>query len=264
MKLAILLTATIKVQAVGGNFTVGERVKMYSSTLDYYAKAFGKKYPILYLENSDYDMSEFKEKYSKILDIEFIQFAPKGELPFDQSKGKSFNEYLMIKEGLLRSEVMKRCSHFMKITGRYAMLNINSVIKEIERRASNKVFMGDVKDTKLYELIGSKNYGRWGDSRYWVFDVQYYKDNMLDCYQEMDDSTLGMWAEDYFLKMSRKYRKDDRFIFRFRTQVLFNGITGMRTSADLAAGRYRQDSFSQRVKYVVRSILRRLFPFIWF
>ena len=42
MKLAILLTATVKVQVVGGNFSVEERAKMYADTLRYYANVVGK------------------------------------------------------------------------------------------------------------------------------------------------------------------------------------------------------------------------------
>ena len=56
MKLAILLTATVKVQVVGGNFTVEERAKMYEDTLMFYAQNIGKRYPIIFLENSDYDL----------------------------------------------------------------------------------------------------------------------------------------------------------------------------------------------------------------
>lgn len=264
MKLAILLTATIKVQVVGGNFSMNERAEMYNSTLKYYAKTFGKKYPIVFLENSDYDLKDFKSEFNNILDIEWIQLRPEEKLPFNPQKGKSYNEYLMIKEGVLRSEKLKSCTHFLKITGRYAMLNINTMIKEIEQRASDKVFIGDIKDTKLYEIIGSKNYGHWGDSRFWAFQVKYYKDNMLNCYLEMDDCAEGKWAEHYLLNMARKYKHDDRFIFRFRNQVLFNGITGMRTSAELATGKYRQDSLTIRIKCQIRHLLRILFPNFWF
>lgn len=264
MKLAILLTATVKVQARGGQFTIDERAEMYASTLRYYAKTIGERIPIIFCENSDYDLSAFKKEFDSALNIEWIQLRPDCGLPFDKNKGKSYNEYLMIKEGVTRSYKLKECTHFMKITGRYAMLNINSVISEIERRADDKVFMGDVKDTRLYELVGSKNFGRWGDSRYWVFNISYYKENMLDCYLQMDDSVWGKWAEDFFLHLSREYRHDDRFIFRFRTQVLFNGITGMRTSEDLKAGRYRQDSIGQRIKWCVRQVMRWLFPNFWF
>ena len=41
MKLAILLTATVKVQARGGQFSTEERAEMYASTLRYYAKKMG-------------------------------------------------------------------------------------------------------------------------------------------------------------------------------------------------------------------------------
>lgn len=61
MKLAILLTATVKVQVISGNFSVKERAVMYSSALRYYANKIGKKYPIVFLENSDYDLSELKK-----------------------------------------------------------------------------------------------------------------------------------------------------------------------------------------------------------
>lgn len=264
MKLAILLTATIKVQVVGGNFNMEERAAMYASTLRYYADRIGKKYPIVFLENSDYDLSGFKKEFDDKLDIEWIQLRPEEKLPFNAQKGKSFNEYLMIKEGVLRSEKLKECTHFLKITGRYAMVNILTMTREIEKRADDKVFMGDIKDTGLYEMIGSKNYGHWGDSRFWVCQVEYYKRAMLDCYLEMNDCAEGKWAEHYLLNMARKYMQDKRFIFRFRNQVLFNGITGMRTSKDLATGKFRQDSLSIRVKCQVRYLMRVLFPDFWF
>lgn len=264
MKLAILLTATIKVQIIGGNFTMDERAHMYASTLKFYANRFGKKYPIIFLENSDYDLSEFKKEFNNKLDIEWIQLHPSENLPFNPIKGKGFNEYLMIKEGILRSLKLKQCTHFLKITGRYAMVNILTIIKEIEKRAENKVFMGDIKDTNLYNIIGSKNNGHWGDSRFWVAQVEYYKQHLLNCYLEMNDYENNKWAEHYLLRMARYHKNDNSFIFRFRHQVLFNGITGIRTSADLATGKYRQDSLIIKFKCQIRYILRILFPNVWF
>lgn len=117
MKLAILLTATIKVQVVGGNFNMEERAAMYASTLRYYADRIGKKYPIVFLENSDYDLSGFKKEFDDKLDIEWIQLRPEEKLPFNAQKGKSFNEYLMIKEGVLRSEKAERMYAFSKNYG---------------------------------------------------------------------------------------------------------------------------------------------------
>lgn len=144
------------------------------------------------------------------------------------------------------------------------MLNIRSMIREIEKRAEGKLFMGDIKDTRFYEMVGSSHYGHWGDSRFWVAQVEYYKQHLIDCYLEMNDYEEGKWAEHYLLRFAREHRGDPCFIFRFRHQVSFNGITGMRNSADLAAGRYKQDSLPNRIKGSVRYLLRMLFPNFWF
>ena len=107
MKLAILLTATVKVQVRSGQFSTEERAFMYASTLRYYAQKIGKRYPVVFCENSDYDLSEFKKEFDSQLDIEWIQLRPDSDVPFDPKKGKGFNEYLMIKESLIRSKKIK-------------------------------------------------------------------------------------------------------------------------------------------------------------
>lgn len=264
MKLAILLTATVKVQAVGGNFTTEERANMYSSTLRYYAKTIGKKYPIVFLENSDYDLYSFKNEFDSLLEIEWIKLVPSMGIPFDNEKGKGYNEYLMIKEGICRSEKLKQCTHFMKITGRYAMLNVLSIIKEVENRCEGRKFMGDIKDTNLYQIIGSNNIGHWGDSRFWVADIDYYRSSMADCYKEMDDFTYGQWAEDYFLNFSKMHRNDCDYIFRFNHQVQFDGISGVVSHKNDAKGNMNYNSWQSRIKNHVRYALRLLFPNIWF
>ena len=221
MKLAILLTGTIRPAVVGGNFSVKERLEMYTSTLDYYAKVIKKKYPIIFVENSDVDVSFWRKRYCDTLNLELLQFNPKerNDISFDVSKGKGYNEYLMIKYALKESGVIQNCSHFLKITGRYSMLNINTMIKEIEYRIEHKdiVFFGDIKDTIIYELIGRKTCSsHWGDSRFFVAQISFYNDYMSDCYIEMNDYICGSWAEDYLVRLSRKYRHDKRFIFRYR------------------------------------------------
>lgn len=264
MQLGIVLTATIRVQVANGNFSTEERRDMYSSTLRYYATSIGKRYPIIFLENSDYDLKEMKCEFEDKLDIEWIQLPPGSGVEYRQERGKGYNEYMMVKEGLKVSNKIKKCTHFLKITGRYAMINITTMIKEIENRAEDKLFMGDIKDTRIYEIIGSKNLGHWGDSRFFVANVQYYMENMADCYQEMNDATEDHWAEHYFLRLARTNRHDKRFIFRFRNQVQFDGVSGTISSAQLANGVGRQDSLRNRIKNEVRHILRIIFPNIWF
>lgn len=273
MNLGILLTATVKPNVKGGNFTVDERMEMYASTLRYYSRKIGKDYPIILVENSDVDLDTLKSEFTDTLNLTIFQFHPDNPLSyagFDTSKGKGYNEYLMVKKGLdeiTDIPALNELTHFLKITGRYPMLNIRSIIREIERRAEKKgiVYMGDIKDTCVYKLIGRDTLSsHWGDSRFFMADINFYRDNLADCYLEMNDYEEGKWAEHYFLNLSRKHRKDSRYIFRFRTQVRFGGISGTLSSSQYRSGTRGYDSLPNRIKANIRQVLRILFPNIWF
>lgn len=269
MKLGIILTATVKPNVKGGNFSEEERLEMYASTLRYYSHEIGKKHPIILVENSNADISALQREFIDSLDLTIFQFRPDNPNSyegFDSSKGKGYNEYLMIKKGIenLTENLNNDITHFLKITGRYPMLNICSIINEIERRVDGNhiVYMGDIKDTCVYKLIGRDTLSsHWGDSRFFMADIEFYRENLADCYKEMDDYQAGKWAEDYFLNLSRKHRQDSRFIFRYRTQVRFGGVSGTFSSLNNARG---YDSQFNRFKAGIRQIFRILFPYIWF
>lgn len=47
------------------------------------------------------------------------------------------------------------------------MVNILTMIREIEYRCNqNIVFMGDIKDTCIWELLHIQRMSHWGDSRF--------------------------------------------------------------------------------------------------
>jgi len=255
---------------MGSNFSVEERMEMYHSTLQYYAKEIGRRYPIVLVENSDVDLSPWKNEFKDSLQLEILQFTPpqlltyqeernREDYGFDNSKGKGYNEYLMIKLALERSEFLRESTHFLKLTGRYPMLNIREMIGEMERRGKDKVMMFDVKEFKLYEKLRGTSYGsRWGDSRFFLMSVNFYRNYLMDCYQEMDEGIFGKYAEDYIYQLSLKYRNDKSCSFRFRHQVQFGGQGG--------AACFHEDyaSLKNQCKNKLRRILRILFPNIWF
>lgn len=264
MRLAILLTGTVKPAVIGGSFSVEERMKMYEDTLRFYARTIGKKYPVVMVENSDVSLDVWNQEFKNSLDLEILQFRPDdpvASVGFDNSQGKGYNEYLMIKKAILTSEKLKECTHFLKITGRYAMENICDVIKEIERRVQGKVFFDDIKDTRLYDIIGRKNTdsGHWADSRFFVAEIAYYKENLMDIYKDMNDYN-GRNAEACLFDLYKEHKHDARFLFRYKTQVQFDGSCGLVT-----------DNFSEsynspkaRLKNKMRQLLRYMFPNIWF
>ena len=171
VRIALLLTGTVRAQVKGSNFSVEERMEMYHSTLLFYARELGKKYPIVLVENSDVNLSSWKEEFKDSLRLEILQFSPPiqnekriiNDNGFDNRKGKGYNEYLMIKLGLEQSETLRRSTHFLKLTGRYPMLNIREMLKEMESRGKDKLMMLDVKEFGLYEKLRGTFYGsRWG------------------------------------------------------------------------------------------------------
>ena len=165
----------------------------------------------------------------------------------------------MIKLALERSETLSESTHFLKITGRYPMLNIREMLGEMEKRGKQKAMMCDIKEFRLYEKLRGTSYGScWGDSRFFLVAVDFYKQHLMNCYKEMDDRTYGKFAEDYLYNLSCKYRKDNRFLFRYRHQVQFGGQSGDAVFDEHYA------SFRNVAKNKLRRILRVLFPNIWF
>lgn len=267
MKIAILLTATVRPQVSGANFSIPQRMEMYRSTLAYYAKTLGGEYPVVVVENSDADLSSWQQEFEDTLRLEILQFPPahlvgdkaKEDYGFDNRKSKGYNEYLMIELAMERSQTLRECTHFLKITGRYPMLNIRQMISEMERSGQDKKMMLDVKEFELYEKIRGTSYGsRWGDSRFFLMSTRFYRDRLMDCYKEMDDGIFGRYAEDYLYRLSVEYRKDKACSFRFRRQVQFGGQSGDACFDEHYA------SVRNRVKNKLRSLLRVLFPNVWF
>jgi hypothetical protein len=261
MKLGIILTATVARFVKGGYFTAKERMEMYISALRYYQKEIGKAYPIIFVENSNADLSPIREEFKETLDLTIYQFRPDDAIAyegFDASKGKGYNEYLMISKAVVANG--DSITHYLKITGRYPMINIRQIIHEIERNTQKHqlVFMGDVKDTKIYDWIHSEGHSsHWGDSRFFMFEKAFYLSNMAEAYKEMTDYVEGFHAEDYILNFSRRFRNDKRMKFRYKTQVVFGGISGARYQE-------QYDSKENRRKVYVRQLCRYILPFIWF
>ena len=263
MQLGILLTSTITPNVKGGNFSANERLEMYRSTLKYYADTIGKKYPILLVENSGFNLEVFQKEFSGCISLETIGFTPStiasvtNKDDFDNSKGKGYNEFLMIKRGLEQSKSLSQCTHFLKITGRYPMLNICDMANEIEKYGENMLFMGDIKDTKIYETLHIKKDGHWGDSRFFVANIKYYVENMSDSYLWMDDNIYGRYAEDYIFNFYQEHKNEAGFSFRFKRQVRFGGRSG--------AKGYNEEYNSVRKRIIngIHGIIRLAFPWLW-
>ena len=142
------------------------------------------------------------------------------------------------------------------------MSNIIKIIHEVEKRMEGKVWLDDVKDTRLHNLIDKKNaYSRyWADSRYFVAEINYYKEHLMNIYEKMNDYVSRENAEGRLFELYKQNKNDKRFLFRFRTQVQFEGKCGYVTDTWNEV----YGSTKNRRKNQIRQILRYLFPCIYF
>lgn len=147
----LLLTASVDTRGMkGAKFTAWEREKMYVDTLNYYISDFSKRkddFTIVFAENSGWKESSILSKLHKAdnVSIEYVALSPEK---FDQMKGKSYNEMLMIDLVTECNETIRQKGAFFKLTGRFSILNVYKLLKKV-----NKPYRGAIKT--LSRLQGS-------------------------------------------------------------------------------------------------------------
>lgn len=90
------------------------------------------KYPIVFAENSGVDLSTIKKTLSNCAPTNHeIVDASRGFI-YPPEKGKGYSELLIIRYALEHSAVVKNASHFIKLTGRYHIVNLAAVMDSLE------------------------------------------------------------------------------------------------------------------------------------
>jgi hypothetical protein len=129
-KISILLTATIDPK--GMTFTDRNdpivRENDYLLALEKYIA--NTSYPIVFCENSGYNLTRVKQTLVKTKrEHEIIQFDGQN---FPKKLGKGYGELLIIKHALEHSSILKNSDYIIKITGRYYSKNLNAVMSQLE------------------------------------------------------------------------------------------------------------------------------------
>lgn len=263
----MFLTASVDTRGMkGAKFSSTERERMYVDTLNYYVTLFHnlkKRQSIVFAENSGWDLDVLKQKVrrSDFIDIEYISL---DFTLFDQSKGKSYNELLMMQLAISASSIIQNARRFAKITGRFPLKNIDRVLYELFRRGGDKLnYFGDCKDHNIYERLGIPVNGHAGESRFYAMTLEFWKKYFEDCYNLLNDFD-GKNIEGYLLQVKRKTvgRKD--VIWRLRTQPHFSG-KGAHSLGNGWAFFYstNQDSAILGFKRGLRQLIRWIMPWWW-
>ena len=131
----LLLTAAVDARnGVGCLFSKAEREKQYLHSFRFFLRFFQRNEKlckgIVFCENSGADLGAFKALVPSTLTsrVEFISLPPDR---FRPEKGKSWNEMLTIDMALEQSANIVSSELFIKITGRYPVWNLKTVVAHI-------------------------------------------------------------------------------------------------------------------------------------
>lgn len=254
-------------------FSTEERYKMYLDTLKFYISTFSENsvnVKLVFAENSGWNLSTFHDDLAQqfgaeVVDrqVEFIALDP--EL-FDITKGKGYNELLLINHAIDQSETIRQAGAFFKVTGRYPIFNIarflNDAMKAFDRGYS---FYCDIKSHNLYRRMQLNWNSHVFEARLWGGKVDFYKENIgqhyTQCY-DYDGRFVEVILYNVLSQLTDQFHKakEAGISVRFPREPRFGGIEGSVVSA--VSFSKNQQSLKSRVKIFIGNFIRIFMP--WF
>lgn len=132
----ILLTASVDTRGMkGAKFSAEEREKMYVDTLNFYIADLGRRkgeFTLVFAENSGWKAESVTSKLGHADNVKVEYEALQPEL-FDQTKGKSYNEMLILDLVSARNKTIQQAGGFFKLTGRFPIVNLYSLMHEVDK-----------------------------------------------------------------------------------------------------------------------------------
>lgn len=263
--LPVLMTASVSTRGMkGACFSDTERECMYIDTLRFYCTKLLKNNPdqkIVFVENSGWPKSRILEKIHGG-GVEYIALNPSH---FDISRGKGYNELILINEAIEQSDAVRDAGAFLKVTGRYPIYNLSYFIKtaSIAIFKKGKVFYGDMKDHKLYERLHLGWSGHGGYAVLFASTIANYKASLGCRYDELDDSK-GRLLENLMYDYMKPFRHvaNSPVNCRFKREPICGGLQG----STMDAMSFSQDnrSIKSRIMRLVGNGIRILTPWFWF
>lgn len=261
--LPLLLTASVNPRGMtSACFSPQERELQYIETLNFYIHELCNKkgkFFLVFVENSGWNPECILNRLSSAanVSIEYISLDPQK---FDISKGKGYNEMLMIDLATEVSSVLHNSKTFFKVTGRYPFRNIFALLREVTTRVGMDLqFYADVKDHKLFDWLHLPINGHWGECRYYAVSIDFWNKNMRGVYQYLDDN--GYSVESFFLDLVRKSKGLPGVLIHFRTQPIICGYGAFKTNGIFFINN-NYGSFINRIKDFIRQLFRWIMPWL--
>ena len=243
----------------GANFSVEERADQYVEAINFYLK---KQMKVVFAENSgciDIVANHFQGMGD---DVECVDVSG---AEYDQSRGKGYNETILIKKAIARSKMISEAGCFFKLTGRLKLLNVEKMLAEVSSliaRQTSFDFIADCKDHRVYEWLRMPINGHAGECRYWYATNDFFMQRMCPKLNQMNDYTEPpVLAEDVMLQVCRETRGMTGCRDRFRTQARISGRGGHNLGKGFSFFYSTDnDSLALKAKCGLRQLMRWIMP----
>jgi hypothetical protein len=251
---ALVLTATIDIKGMPKAYpTVAEqRQEDYYNSVSYYVNNQPQIQKIIFIENSGWPLDRVKEALNNNPYEKTVEFISLDCNDFPREFGKGYGESLLIDRGLEKSSLINTVTHFGKITGRIYLKNMTEILATTEE---NYDCLCDYKDFgwKVKRLIGKKDVRPYCDTRFIVFNQDFYNHNIRPLHQQHQKGCFYLELE--FYQAFKRLAEKEKIISRFVVEPDFQGIAGH-------FGGKNYSSKSERIKFRLRSMSRRMMPFL--
>lgn len=212
-EICIILTCTIDVN----NIVMMERSETRLRYDDY--KIAFKKWlidknvtQIIFVENSNYDLTEFKQIHSELGSEKLVEFLSYNGQTFPRELGKGYGEAMSLEYVVLHSDLFSKNDKFIKINGRYYVPNIARFIFH---------FLSTEKDI----MADFSNNLSWSDSRLFGGSKKFISEYLIQKVKKSNDSS-GLYFEHLLARAIHKAMSDGLQWVSIPCVFLIEGISG--------------------------------------
>lgn len=192
--------------------------------------------------------------------VDIVEFVSVSPALCDNSRGKGYNELILINDAIRQSDLINKTKAFFKVTGRYPIYNLSSFVKA----ASIAIDKGfdlycDIKDHKIYDFINPSWGGHSFDCRLYGCTTKFFLDQVMPKIGVCDDYK-GLILEDMMFKVVKDAKMP--MSVRFAREPHFGGVAGH--SGCGVGFSQSNDDFKQKVKRAIGNFIRIFMPWLKF
>lgn len=184
------------------------RKQQYILAINYYLN--NTHYPIIFIENTNTDISGGFEQCVNNKRIEFITFNGND---FNKALGKGYGEAIMIDYAIKKSILIQESSFIIKITGRLIVENIEELTSEM--KLSNCVYANMVRG----------NCGLERKSFFFGASVKFLRDYFL-ANKECIDESINVYFERHLYNECLIWKEAGGLSKEFKHPIIVKGVSG--------------------------------------